>query len=220
MQELANQFADHAHKYLVSNIGETQPKLEEWTPYDGESGHTEAMQQAMIATLKKDPRWIAIVRNRALGAHVWDGVVPQKPVASSNIAKGADGLRLVKFTAGHSTGVELQGHPGYGVVVSDLDFAAMVTDGQNMDDEAFERIGSVRSTINANYDNFLPRNDHNNMYDPNIVQHGTHWEGMKAAAKGASAQYLLDRVWVYNFTGEINNGPMWQMFKKYIKRLL
>ncbi len=42
---------------------------------------------------------------------------------------------------------------------------------------------------------------------------------MLAGVSGADAHYLLDTVWVYNYIGLINQGPMWQMFKKYIKHV-
>ncbi|MDQ2809032.1 MAG: hypothetical protein M3Z04_19330, partial [Chloroflexota bacterium] len=196
--------------------------------YGGDSGHAPEMQAAIKQGLKGHENWIAIVRNRAKGAAIWDRLKKEsKIVASGNIFNITDKDRdngwrwtVIKGTNGETM-----------AAVSDLDFAAMVTAGTSMDDIDFN--DSVRADIsNAYRDNMAPsvangpdlsqhgRSPIRGVRATDLVQHGTHVEGLVGRKKGADLRYLLDTVWVYNHTGLINQGPMWQMFKKYIKSLI
>jgi len=153
------------------------------------SGHARALQEAIVQGIRGtgDDAVVAF-RQRAQGAEIWDGVLPAKPGGVDTVSKGLCGVRRCTDGA---------------LYVSDLDAAWGVRNGKGIpDDEFLNPQGGLAEAINR-------------AYGADVITHGTHVNGVRARAHGATADKLSEIVYVYGRNGFIEAGPMRPLLQNY-----
>jgi hypothetical protein len=172
----------HGHRLARSGLPQSLAECLTYNPFRT-SGHTKRMQQAIVLAL--GPKDIIAFRRRPFGSTRYDfgpNALPSKPKGGKTDIEYPYGRRLLK------TGEE---------VVSDVDAAWMLRDGQLVTENQFE--SDILPVINA-------------IYGKDIVMHGQDVNGLLKRTSGAKEQAIVD---IYGPFGYLESGDMVEMLVKY-----
>ena len=161
-----------------------------------EGGLSQQLQDAITMALKEEPeKTYFAVRSRPPGVDIADELgIPSKPAGVKDVVeKGPYGTRK-----GVDTNDPLNPDPQW--FVSDLDAAWLITDGEMRTD--FNELTGLGDRINI-------------QYGKDVIMHGDHMTGLLHKVPGVSPDYLLDIVYIFDSSGVVDFGPMYDMFQKY-----